>query len=68
MLFLGSELVIESLWESAKTLIWEEWAIVLSTLVACTFLGFAPGIGVGIALAILVYVMLAARDTVSIRT
>lgn len=67
VLFLGLELMIESLWESAKTLIWSEWGIVVGTLLACTFLGFAPGFGVGIALAILVYVMLAAKDTVSTR-
>ena len=58
--------MIESLWESAKTLTLSEWAIVLGTLLACTFLGFAPGFGVGIALAILTYVLLAAKDTVSI--
>ena len=67
VLFLGLELMIESLWESAKTLIWSEWGTVAGTLLACTFLGFAPGFGVGIALAILMYVMLAAKDTVSMR-
>ena len=65
VLFLGLELMIESLWESAKTLTWSEWATVVGTLLACTFLGFAPGFGVGIALAILMYVLLAAIDTVS---
>ena len=65
VLFLGLELMIESLWESAKTLTWSEWGIVVGTLLACTFLGFAPGFGVGIGLAILMYVMLAAKDTVS---
>ena len=65
VLFLGLELMIESLWESAKTLIWSEWGIVVGTLLACTFLGFAPGFGVGIALAILMYVILAAKDSVS---
>ena len=67
VLFLGLELMIEALWESAKTLIWSKWGIVVGTFLACTFLGFAPGFGVGIALAILMYIMLAAEDTVSTR-
>ena len=55
VLFLGIELTLEAVWESAKDLIWTEWLVVMATLLACTFIGFAPGVGVGIAAAIVVY-------------
>ncbi|KAI0192416.1 sulfate transporter family-domain-containing protein [Astrocystis sublimbata] len=55
VLFLGIELTLEAVWESAKVLIWTEWLVVLATLLSCTFLGFAPGVGVGIAAAVVVY-------------
>ncbi|KAH9985937.1 hypothetical protein F4779DRAFT_632465 [Xylariaceae sp. FL0662B] len=55
VLFLGSELTLEAVWESAKDLIWTEWLVVMTTLFACTFVGFAPGVGVGIAAAMVVY-------------
>ena len=55
VLFLGIELTMEAAWESTKDLIWSEWLVVMATLLACTFLGFAPGIGVGLAAAVLVY-------------
>ncbi|KAK7040526.1 hypothetical protein R3P38DRAFT_2894910 [Favolaschia claudopus] len=41
-------LFLEAIWEASKTLAWMEYAIVLGTLAACTFLGFAEGFGVGI--------------------
>ncbi|KAF9467845.1 hypothetical protein BDZ94DRAFT_1210280 [Collybia nuda] len=47
VLFISLELMIESLWDSTKTLQLGEWTIVMGTVVACTFLGFAPGVGVG---------------------
>ncbi|CAN8098492.1 unnamed protein product [Discula destructiva] len=53
--FLGIELTMEAVWESTKYLIWSEYLVVIATLLACTFLGFAPGIGVGIAAAVVVY-------------
>ncbi|KAF9814401.1 hypothetical protein IEO21_05135 [Rhodonia placenta] len=55
VLFLGIELMTEAVWESTKALLWCEWSIVIGTLLACTFLGFAPGFGVGIALAMVVH-------------
>ena len=55
VLFLGIELTLEAVWESAKDLIWTEWLIAMTTLLACTFIGFAPGIGVGLAAAMVVY-------------
>ncbi|KAF2035003.1 hypothetical protein EK21DRAFT_107635 [Setomelanomma holmii] len=53
VLFLGIELIIEALWDALWSLLLWEWAVVLSTVIACTFLGFAPGVGVGIAAALL---------------
>lgn len=55
VLFLGIELALEAVWESAKYLMWSEWLVVMTTLWACTFLGFAPGVGVGICAAFVVY-------------
>ncbi|CAJ2510304.1 Uu.00g050070.m01.CDS01 [Anthostomella pinea] len=55
VLFLGIELTLEAVWESAKDLIWTEWLVVMATLLACAFVGFAPGVGVGIAAAVVVY-------------
>lgn len=55
MLFLGIELTLEAVWESTKDLIWSEWLVAMATLLACTFIGFAPGIGVGLAAAVVVY-------------
>lgn len=55
VLFLGIELTLEAVWESAKDLIWTEWLIVMTTLFACTFVGFAPGVGVGIVATMVVY-------------
>ncbi|PBK77738.1 hypothetical protein ARMSODRAFT_6448 [Armillaria solidipes] len=63
VLFLGIELLLEAVWESAKTLVWLEWSIVVGTLVACTFLGFAEGFGVGIGAAIIVYFVYGVVDS-----
>ncbi len=65
VLFLGIELLLEAVWESAKTLLWLEWSIVVGTLMACTFLGFAEGFGVGIGAAIVVYFVYGVVDSVS---
>ena len=66
VLFLGIELMTEALWESTKTLLWCEWIVVLGTLVACTFVGFAPGFGIGIALAMVMHVGWSTLDSVSL--
>ncbi|KAK0448347.1 sulfate transporter family-domain-containing protein [Desarmillaria tabescens] len=63
VLFLGIELLLEAVWESAKTLVWLEWSIVVGTLMACTFLGFAEGFGVGIGAAIVVYFVYGVVDS-----
>ncbi|KAF9237006.1 sulfate transporter family-domain-containing protein [Melanogaster broomeanus] len=55
VLFVGIELMAEGLWESIKSLLWCEYAVVLGTLLACTFVGFAPGFGIGLGLAVVVH-------------
>ncbi|KAF2727544.1 hypothetical protein EJ04DRAFT_594717 [Polyplosphaeria fusca] len=54
VLFLGIELMIEALWDAPQSLLIWEWAVVLGTVIACTFIGFAPGVGIGIGMALLV--------------
>ncbi|KAF8195271.1 sulfate transporter family-domain-containing protein [Mycena galopus ATCC 62051] len=63
VLFFGIELFLEAIWEASKTLAWMEYAIVLATLAACTFLGFAEGFGVGIGAAAGVYLMYGVIDS-----
>ncbi|KAF7374116.1 Sulfate transporter [Mycena sanguinolenta] len=63
VLFFGIELFLEAIWEASKTLSWMEYAIVLATLTACTFLGFAEGFGVGIGAAAAVYLMYGVIDS-----
>ncbi|KNG46179.1 hypothetical protein TW65_07075 [Stemphylium lycopersici] len=53
VLFIGIELTLEALWESTASLNCCEWATVTGTTLACTFLGFAPGVGVGLAIVVL---------------
>ena len=65
VLFLGIELTFEAVWESAKTLQLTEWLVVMVTLLACTFLGFAPGFGVGVGAATVVYLLWGVIDSVS---
>lgn len=65
VLFFGIELFLEATWEASKTLTWMEYAVVLATLAACTFLGFAEGFGVGIGAAAVVYLMYGVIDSVS---
>lgn len=48
VLFLGIELSLDAIWESSKTLVWHEWTAVVGTVLGCCFLGFAPGIGLGL--------------------
>ncbi|KAF9237004.1 hypothetical protein BU15DRAFT_63510 [Melanogaster broomeanus] len=55
VLFLGIELMTEALWESIKSLLWCEYVVVLGTLLACTFVGFAPGFGIGLGLAVVMH-------------
>ncbi|KDQ59289.1 hypothetical protein JAAARDRAFT_57211 [Jaapia argillacea MUCL 33604] len=63
VLFLGIELLSEAVWEAAKTLVLLEWSVVMATLLACTFLGFAEGFGVGIATATVVYLAYGVVDS-----
>ncbi|KAF5368510.1 hypothetical protein D9758_002435 [Tetrapyrgos nigripes] len=63
VLFLGIELTLEAMWESAKTLLPMEYAVVVGTLVACTFIGFAEGFGVGIGAAAAIYFVYGVADT-----
>ncbi|KAF7327188.1 hypothetical protein MKEN_00295900 [Mycena kentingensis (nom. inval.)] len=63
VLFIGTELFLEAVWEAAKTLAWMEYAVVLATLGACTALGFAEGFGVGIAAAAAVYLVYGVVDS-----
>jgi len=67
VLFLGIELMTEALWESAKKLTLYEWIVVFGTLLSCTFLGFAPGIAIGIGLAMILYVGLSVAGSVGAR-
>ncbi|TFK33141.1 sulfate transporter family-domain-containing protein [Crucibulum laeve] len=55
VMYLGMELMFEVLWDSTKILLWSEWGVVTSTTVACVLLGFAPGFGVGIGVAMLAH-------------
>jgi MFS superfamily sulfate permease-like transporter len=66
VLFIGIELFLEAIWEASKTLAWMEYAVVVATLAACTFLGFAEGFGVGIGAATVVYFMYGVMDSVRI--
>ncbi|KAJ7612256.1 sulfate transporter family-domain-containing protein [Roridomyces roridus] len=63
VLFLGIELFLEAAWEASKTLSAMEWAVVMATLIACTFLGFAEGFGVGIGAATVVYLAYGVIDS-----
>jgi MFS superfamily sulfate permease-like transporter len=66
VLFLGMELLLEAVWESAQTLVLLEWGVVMATLLACTFLGFAEGFGVGIGAAAVVYLVYGLVDSVGV--
>lgn len=66
VLFLGIELLLEAVWESAQTLVLLEWGVVMVTLFACTFLGFAEGFGVGIGTATAVYLVYGVVDSVRV--
>ncbi|KAF8207343.1 sulfate transporter family-domain-containing protein [Mycena galopus ATCC 62051] len=57
VLFLGIELFLGATWEASGSLTAMELAVAIGTLVACTFLGFAEGFGVGIGVAAVVYLM-----------
>jgi len=63
VLFLGMELILEAVWESAQTLVFLEWGVVVCTLLACTFFGFAEGFAVGIGTAAIVYLVYGALDS-----
>ncbi|KAJ6459182.1 hypothetical protein C8R47DRAFT_1162310 [Mycena vitilis] len=63
VLFIGIELALEAVWEASKTLAGMEYAVVIGTLVGCTFLGFAEGFGVGIGAAAVVYLVYGVIDS-----
>ncbi|KAJ6544528.1 hypothetical protein B0H19DRAFT_1170895 [Mycena capillaripes] len=63
VLFLGIELFLGATWEASETLAGMEWAVVVGTLAACTFLGFAEGFGVGIGVATAVYLIYGVIDS-----
>ncbi|KAJ7743611.1 hypothetical protein B0H16DRAFT_1322642 [Mycena metata] len=63
VLFLGIELFLGAIWETSASLAPLEWAVVIGTLAACTFLGFAEGFGIGIGAATVVYLMYGVIDS-----
>lgn len=52
VLFLGLDLMIEAFWATASELVVTEWLIVVGTAVCCTVIGFLPGFGIGLGLAL----------------
>lgn len=64
ILHIGIELIIEALWESSQKLIWSEWAVVAGTTIACSAIGFAPGIAVGLAIVFSLHFLCEAFDSV----
>ncbi|KAI5295216.1 hypothetical protein KEM52_002013 [Ascosphaera acerosa] len=66
--FLGLDLVIESLVIPAKELLWSEWAIAFGTAMACTWIGFLEGFGIGVAAAIIQYCLWNFYDMVCAET
>lgn len=52
VMYIGLELVIESLWQPTSVMAWNEWITVAGTALGCTILGFAHGIGIGLAVAV----------------
>jgi MFS superfamily sulfate permease-like transporter len=65
VLFLGTQLLMEAVWESSKELMWNEWATAVATLIACNFLGFAPGVGIGLGTVAVVGFCLRLAESVS---
>lgn len=66
VLFVGIELVTFAMWDSANELCLLEWIVVMGTMVACTLLGFAPGFGIGIVLALVLHCVWGFVDSVSV--
>lgn len=50
-----------------KTVSFAEWLLVTTTLIACTFLGYGPGLGGGSGAGTVVYLLWGILDTVSTR-
>ncbi|KAJ7681992.1 sulfate transporter family-domain-containing protein [Mycena polygramma] len=63
VLFLGIELFLGATWEACESLTGMEFFVVLATLAACTFIGFAEGFGVGIGAAAVVYLIYGVIDS-----
>jgi hypothetical protein len=64
VLFLGIELFLGATWEASSSLAPLEWAVVMGTLAACTFFGFAEGFGAGVGTATVVYLIYGVLDSV----
>lgn len=62
VLYIGLELMIEALWQSSGSMVWSEWVTVASTTIGCTFLGFAQGIALGLAVEVTLHFL---RDSFS---
>lgn len=52
VLYIGLQLLTESLWQSSGTMLWDEWITVAGTTLSCSLLGFAQGIGIGLAISV----------------
>jgi MFS superfamily sulfate permease-like transporter len=63
--FIGMDLLLKALWDSSSCLIWDEWITVVATTLACSVIGFAPGIGIGVALVVCFQFLRTAIQTVS---
>lgn len=63
VLFLGLDLMIEAFWIPVSELIATEWLIVVGTAVCCTVIGFLPGFGIGLGLALVNYFIIAIRNS-----
>jgi hypothetical protein len=64
VLYIGIDLTLDELWDSTASLTCCEWAVVAGTTVACTALGFATGVGVGLAIVVVLQFCYHVLDTV----
>lgn len=66
VLFFGVELLIAAVHDSMRILLWSEWLTVVGTIFACTYLGFASGLAVGLAITLFTLLVWTAIDSVSV--
>jgi MFS superfamily sulfate permease-like transporter len=64
VLFIGLDLLVQALWESSSFMVWGEWVTVTGTTLACSLLGFAPGIGIGLLISISLHFLLDSINSV----